>query len=279
MSYRSILAPIASERHLKTLLPVAKFLAEKHDAHVTGLHVISEVPLYGSMAVEFPQEVIDNQMRSLRENAKALGDSFVKATQGWPHPGEWRFEETRRNEAGNVITEQARANDLVVVCQGPSDDYDAWEDLAPRVVLGSGRPVLVVPSVGSYPSFGKTCVLAWNGSREASRAAFDGLAMLKRAERVHVLAVNPQDEAMGSAQTAGDAIALTLARHGCKVEVHREMNTRIPIAEALLSRTADLGGDLLVMGCYGHSRLRETIFGGATREILKSMTVPVLMSH
>ena len=173
---------------------------------------------------------------------------------------------------------QARYADLVVVGQADPEPTATPSDLPETVALATGRPVLVVPHIGAKPP-GKTVLLCWNASREAARAAADALPFLKAAQKVIVLVVNPKVSAAGHGAEPGADAAAWLARHGVKVTVQRDVAPDADAGAVILSRAADLGADLIVMGIYGHSRLREMVLGGASRTLLGSMTVPVLMSH
>jgi len=147
------------------------------------------------------------------------------------------------------------------------------------VMIAGGRPVLFIPTAGRFPTIGSNATIAWNGSRESARAVFDALPFLVAAKQVRILAVNPDDTELHGTVLPGSELATALARHGVKCEVARSVAPDIGIGDELLSRLADRGSDLLVMGGFGHSRFREFIFGGATRSILAHMTAPVLMSH
>jgi nucleotide-binding universal stress UspA family protein len=138
--------------------------------------------------------------------------------------------------------------------------------------------VLFVPYAGRFPKLGTRVLVAWNASREAARAVRDALPLLKRARRVDVVAFDPQRSADHGEQPASD-IALYLARHGVRASAAQQRGTGIEIGAQILSRAADMEADLIVMGAYGRSRFRERVLGGATRTLLESMTVPVLMSH
>jgi nucleotide-binding universal stress UspA family protein len=138
--------------------------------------------------------------------------------------------------------------------------------------------VIVVPFIRAAATIGERVLVAWDGGREAARAVNDALPILERAKSVTVLSVNPASED-GSRREPGADISLHLARHGVKVEAQRRITTEISAGDAILNEIASKGSDLLVMGAYGHSRLRELVLGGVTRQILGSMTVPVLMSH
>jgi nucleotide-binding universal stress UspA family protein len=154
----------------------------------------------------------------------------------------------------------------------------APSDLPESVALATGRPALVVPHIGAKPP-GKVVLLCWNASREAARAASDAMPLLTAADQVIVLAINPTTSAKGHGAEPGTDAAAWLARHGVKVTVQRDVAMDADVGGVILSRAADHDVDLIVMGIYGHSRIREMVLGGASRTLLGSMTVPVFMSH
>jgi nucleotide-binding universal stress UspA family protein len=141
----------------------------------------------------------------------------------------------------------------------------------------SGRPVLIVPYIQKTPLKLGRMMACWDGSRSAARAIADALPILARAKTVEIFTVT--GEAGKDSELEGSDIAHHLARHGVRVEVERQVADDIDVGSVILSRAADSSADLIVMGGYGHSRLREFVLGGATRKILASMTAPVLMSH
>ena len=156
--------------------------------------------------------------------------------------------------------------------------FRSWPQIFPeRLVLAAGRPVLILPSAGRFPNIGARILVAWDASREATRAVTDAIPMLRLANTVHVMTVNPKHGEHG--HVAGADIGFYLARHGVRVEIKTDHGAEIDVGNELLSRAADLDVDLIVMGGYGHSRLKEWVLGGATRTILESMTAPILMSH
>jgi nucleotide-binding universal stress UspA family protein len=167
----------------------------------------------------------------------------------------------------------------LILGQAVAEEEDVPAGFAEHVVLAAGRPVLMIPYAGQPAALGERVLVAWNASRESTRALTDALPLLQRAAQVDVLTVNARPGRDGHGEMPGADIALYLARHGVSANVHPTHGEDIGVGEWLLSRAADLGTDLIVMGAYGHSRLREMVLGGATRTILQSMTVPVLMSH
>lgn len=259
-----------------TRFDVATALAKSHGAHLAALHVRAlpyvmtdiggAVP---AMVVEWQEEWSDSQEAAAK---KAVEDASRRSGVNI----EWRLSRGDA-EAGSLL--QARYFDLVVVSQSAAstDEASMADGLPETIVMGSGRPTLVVPRYGKFPIVGERVMVAWNGTRESTRAIHDALPILERAKAVTVMEVNPKTGS--TPRIAGADMATHLARHGVTVDVSSTVADDIEVSDAILSRLADLGADLLVMGAYGHSRLREFAFGGATRDILRHMTVPVFMSH
>ena len=142
-------------------------------------------------------------------------------------------------------------------------------------MLGAGRPVVVVPYAGNFNTTPRHVLIAWSGTREATRAVHDALPILQRATKVFVLSINPKD----SKHLPGADIAAHLARHGCKTEAARTVASDISVSDAILSDASNVGADFIVMGAYGHYRLSEWALAGATRDVLNTMTGPVLFSY
>jgi nucleotide-binding universal stress UspA family protein len=280
MSYKTILAYLPNAKSADRVLDVALPIARDNDAHFIGLHVIPRVPLlYGVVAAEIPQSIIVHQEEILARTADQLKAHFNRRCTDADVKSEWRCNKVQFDDMTSDVIGQALCADLIVVEQQGEDAYGMPVDLPSRVVMETGRPVLIVPNVGNLSTVGKRVVVAWNGSREAARAAFDALPFMRRAQSVRILAVDPKSRDGYDNIALGDEIALSLARHDIKAEVTVTNSGGIPVGDELLNRLSDEGCDLLVMGCYGHSRLRETIFGGVTKNLLEHMTAPVLMSH
>jgi nucleotide-binding universal stress UspA family protein len=180
---------------------------------------------------------------------------------------------------GDDLSALARAADLVIYGQN-SPDFGLPAGFDPEdVILACGRPVLVVPFVGDFLEVGRSALVAWDGSREAARAAHDALPLLAEAEQVTLLMVSGSEADFERDRPGLDRIVRNYERHGIRSRPEHAVRGDLPISDLLLSRAGDLAADMIVAGAYHHSQLRETIFGGVTRDLLAHMTVPVLMSR
>lgn len=184
------------------------------------------------------------------------------------------------DQAADGLVLQSRYGDLIVLGQAnPDEPFTPLAEETPEyVATNSARPVLVVPYAGHFEAPFHRILVAWDGSMEATRAITAALPLMQQADRVTLVVFNAGRQPDVHGSEPGADMALYLARHGIEVEVSAQV-TDIDIGSALLSHAADIDADLLVMGCYSHSRFREIMLGGATRTILQSMTVPVLMAH
>ena len=275
MPLKDLLVIVDNDPTCASRVDLALALAVEHEAHLTGLHVMPWplTQVYGEVPI--PESVEKMQRLELEEAARRAAAVFAERVARTAVTAEWRVAE---GDALRVVREHARYADLAVVPQG-LDLGSASADLSTvpgDLALAVGRPVLVIPRYGSFPRVGARVLVAWNGSREATRAVHDALPLLQRAERVTVLSIDPDGQAQ---RLPGADIALHLARHGVTVQVAATPGAEVAVGDLLLSYAADHDIDLLVMGAYGHTRLREMVLGGATRTLLQHMTVPVLMSH
>lgn len=277
-AYRTIVVHLDPDPRRAVRLEIALRLAQTFDAHLVGLYaaglpripspaLAEGTPVVREMDERRRKEAADEAEREFRAAMKRSADAKV----------EWRQAE---GDALRAVQLSARYADLLVLGQPQfhgNDGRPQHPSFAGEVVLSAGRPVLFVPYAGKFPTLGERVMVAWNGSREAARAVSDALALLQRAKRVDVVAFDPKGGDHGEAPTAD--VALWLARHGVRVSASHTSGMKIDIGSQILSRAADADADLIVMGGYGHSRVRELVLGGATRAILESMTAPVLMSH
>lgn len=278
MAIKDLVVHIDNSQTCEKRLQAAIQIARDHDAHLTGLYVmkpIAELMMYPIEPILGPvREQIQKPLQEHRDAARAMFDAVTNSAG---IVAEWRESEGQVIGSLNI---SARYTDLVILGQHqPSDIADQSYGVADRLVVGCGRPCLVIPYIGAPEAFGKQVLVAWNAGRESIRAVNDALPMLQRAEKVRVVAVDPPAGKRGEGDIPCADICHHLARHGVKAEAVSLTAPDIDVGNFLLSHAANLNADMIVMGAYGHSRLSEMVLGGVTRAILDQMTVPVFMSH
>jgi nucleotide-binding universal stress UspA family protein len=275
--YKTILVHYDAGKVAPVRLETAIEIANTFGAHIACLYARSALP-EPSAGYEATQIIHDAQQRMRAEMLAEAQRSYAEVLRrtGFDR-SEWRASGA---DALGVVALHARYADLVVIgqqnSQWPSGVHKDFERSLP---VAAGRPVLVVPYAYERRPVGRQVLVAWNASREAARAVHDALPFLKRASQVHVVAFDPAQVGAAHGDEPGADVALYLTRHGVKVTVSRYGASDLDIGSQLLSRAFDLSVDLIVMGAWGHSRLREFMLGGVTRTLFESMTVPVLMSH
>lgn len=278
MGLKDILVLLDGSERSAVRLDLACALARRHDAHLTGLFVV-DVAVPAIAGADGGGMVLAELVETMRNDALAAGaraeTAFREALRRESVAGEWRLVEGLEPQQ---VALHGRYADLVVLGQLAPDDGGADVTLEAALFSG-GRPVLVVPHSGRFETLGQRVLIGWNAKREAARAVGDALPLLKDAQSVTVLVVNPAPGSDMHGEEPGADIARHLARHGVAVGVERVVAPDIGADDALLNRAAESNADLIVIGAYGHSRLREFVLGGVTRGLLKHMTVPVLMSH
>jgi nucleotide-binding universal stress UspA family protein len=277
MGYKTILVHCDASRGSSVRLKIALDLADRFDAHLVGLHVRQgfQAPAFTDAGPAM-ETLYRSYERTLSAEEEAASKAFQEAVGHKGYSSEWRVAD---GYVDRMVASQARYADLVVVGQADPDAGPTAppSDLAEEVVMAGERPVLIVPFIGTAKPPGKTVLLCWNDTREAARAATAALPVLKAAERTIVLIIDPHEAEVP--QEPGADVASWLARHGVKVTVQRDAAADTDVGGVILSRAADHDIDLIVMGIYGHSRLRERVMGGASRTLLSSMTVPLLVAH
>jgi nucleotide-binding universal stress UspA family protein len=277
MTWKTITTQLSNPERAEVLLSVAGRLAERFEAHLIGLDATPSFTFAAPMAT--PADV-DAIVAADRARTTQLRTIFDTASANRAFVAEWREVRPTTPDLAAAVLDHARASDLLVAGQSDPDwDLSGLYDFPERLVLESGRPVLIVPYAGAYGEVGKRVTVAWSGKRESVRAVFDALPLLRNAEAVTLLCVAGDAGAVEPGEIAGTEIAAALARHGVEVTIQKSVADEIGVADDILSRLADSGADLLVMGAYGTSRLREMVFGGVTLHIFRHMTVPTLMSH
>ncbi|WP_422002740.1 universal stress protein [Reyranella sp.] len=279
MPYKTILVHCDDHRAMATRMEIATGLAERFQAHLVGLNARPpfQPPAFSEGAYSMDLFFRDYETALNTGSAKAK-EAFDAAVKGKEIATEWHSVDGR---AEDLLTVHGRYADLTVVGQTDPDatGLPLVSDLPESVAVGTGRGTLVVPYVGTRAPLGRNILLCWNASRESSRAATEALPLLQGAASVTVLIVEPKSSPGGHGPQPGADVATWLSRHGVKVTVQCDVAPDTDVGGVILSRAMDLGSDLIVMGIYGHSRMREMVLGGASRTLLSGMTVPVLMAH
>ena len=263
-------------------LQMARSLAESCDAGVTAMLAVEPawvtVPMAG-MGDAGGAVMLQAAEADRRARARAVFDEQVAR----PGPGvTWC--DAGSAPALTAFAQRALYNDLMVLGQHDPDDALAWgvsADFVPSVVMASGKPALVVPSVGDYPRFGQRVLVGWKPARESARALSAALPLLQSAQAVDVAVWSEPADSRDGSEAAARAVWLQdwLQAHGVQAQMLHQGSNGRGVGDLLLSLAADRGSDLLVMGCYGHARAREWLLGGVTQRVLRSMTLPVLMAH
>jgi len=255
-------------------VPFALALAKELGSVITAVSVAAEGPFNAAAYSEVRYDLAIAEQESAIQAAQGTAARFKQDAAAAQVPLDDALI-CNPNGAGNDILYAAvRRSDLTVIEQQepgkpkPSDLY------LEGLLLKTGRPILIVPYIGPSALQLDLVTVAWDGSVAAARAMADSLPLLCMANKVEVVNVSRTAEDSSD----GKAIIRHLLRHGIEAE-YRAFRSEISVADTLLSHVADNGSGLLVMGAYGHSRLRESILGGVSRSILEAMTVPVLMSH
>lgn len=277
MGYKTILVHCDADPKVAHRLGIAVELAKRHGAYLVGVHIQESfnapAMFDGTVAMGNLFDVFEETAKANLASAKA---AFAKAVKGTALSSEWRSEE---GYIDTRLAVHARYADLTLLGQtDPGQPFFAPDPTA-TLALSIGRPILVVPHVGAPAEPAKTIMLCWNASRESARAASDALPLLRTADKVIVFCVDPRSSPQGHGAEPGADVAAWLSRHGVTVTVQRDVAADSDVGNVILSRAADLDVGLIVMGLYGHSRLRETVLGGASRTLLASMTVPLFVSH
>ncbi|MFM0514077.1 universal stress protein [Paraburkholderia sp. RL17-373-BIF-A] len=278
MTYKTIVVHLDTSQRAHPRLELALRLARQFDAHLTGVFAVFSPDPRSLYVMAGTAEYYGTHEQLRAERRGALERLFHAELSRAEVAGEWIADDA---PASLAVPRHGRCADLIIASQDDPHDPESYVgDYFPEnLIMSAGRPVLLVPYAGSVTSPGAHVMVAWDGGREATRAVHDALPFMRAAKTTTVLTVNG---ARGEPRPRipGADIATLIARHGVKVEVKDiEAGAGASIGDTLLSAASGLGADLLVMGGYGHARWRELVMGGATRTVLQSMTVPVLMSH
>ena len=266
MPLKNILVHLDISDHAAARLSLAVSLAKKHQARLTALYIITH-PYYEPIHIDagVRTQQIEDQFNEITTVAQIQAELL---TIDWQVTG---------TSVAEIINLHAHYADMVIIGQTDhaSDDKDTPSNLPERVLLGSGRPLLIIPYASSCRECGSRVLISWKPGREATRAVNDALPLLALADTVNILTVNPTD----AEHYEEEKLSLQLACHGITARAERTICIDFSIGDVLLNRVSDEGSDLLVMGAFAQTRLGTPTLGDVARHILKYMTVPVLMSH
>ncbi len=279
MTYKTILCMADDSADNDGRLQLALGLARRFEAHLVGLMVIQPPSMPPYVEDQLPPEVLLQQKEDAVAAFERVGDVFQSSCERAGVSGEWR---TGYGTVAQIAALHARYADLAI-CGVPRPEtaaYGTAPNVPEEMTLQTGGPVLVVPPGYAGDDVGRNIVIGWDASRESARAIWDGMAFLAAAERALVISANPRSGSVTGThgEDAGADLSVVLARHGATVET-RAVAQNKSAAQILLEAVEAEGADMLVIGAYGHSRVREMVLGGVTRHVLAHPPVPVLMSH
>ncbi|MEO9873606.1 MAG: universal stress protein [Anderseniella sp.] len=280
MKPKTFIVSLNDTDNLDHLLTTCSLLAARNEAHVIGVYIIPSVEVYAVYGGIAMADVVDAQRRRYQSMGKEVREKFERIMSLNSLSHEWRELDAISSSIGQEFVQQCRFADLAMIAQVEANESCGVEpSFAEYVVMEAGRPVLLVPRGKPFDTIGNKVLMGWNGAREAARACFDALPLLPADSEVSIVWVDPHKQRALAGNVPGAELAATFARHDIRVTAEPMPTADADTGRALLARVEDVGADLLVMGAYGHSRVREFVFGGATEHVLNNMTVPVLMSH
>jgi len=280
MAYKTILAHCNDKARVKRVANVAAELARRFGAHLIGLSVSPPLQHIPAGMPGAPDLIVDDARRlAYQKDIPDLRHSFLETSRAHRVAAEWRERDADSASVARMVIASARRADLVVLAQR---DH-AWPnsahlDVDDAVIMAAGRPVLLLPNDGSVSASARRVLIAWSDTREAGRAVFDALPLLQQAEAVRVISLGP-DTPDANPDEADLDICTALVRHHVKCKATERIAAHADVGRSLTEQAIAQKADLLVMGCYGHSRLREFVLGGVSRYQLRHMIIPILMSH
>lgn len=275
-SLRSILVSLNDVQQLPSIVAAAVYLAGRFSAQVKGLYVIPGAQVYPVMGYDAVPLAYSGNQEYFKKHARKVKADFEKAMMANGIEFSLQEIESRSAQIAMEVASQSRAHDIAIISASQAGDGSGFEDdFAERVVMLAGRPVIVLPRHAATKFDFTNIMIGWDGGREAARATFDAISMLRSARKVRLVEIELAQRGLEPASE----IAETLAHHGVKTEITHVMSDGMNAGETLLRAAKDHGAGLLVMGAYGHGRFTEFIFGGATRHVFRNLDIPVLMAH
>ncbi|HSF94617.1 MAG TPA: universal stress protein [Thermohalobaculum sp.] len=280
MPFKTLLVFADDSEASASRLDTAIVFAGKLGAHLTALALLEQPAYYYGIGSEVAADAYLADIERAESLARDTAAAAASAMSAAGTRADTRWATGTPAALSEIVARHARYADLSLVGQPSNGPIDP---LLTRIFEGmlfeSGRPLVVVPNAWRGGAFGKRVMIAWAPRREAARAVADALPLIAGAERAHIAMVDPETGPAAHGEEPGADLATALARHGVPVAVDQLPRAGQGIADRLLTHAADCGADLIVMGGYGHWRLRESLFGGVTRDVLYQSEIPVLMAH
>jgi len=275
---RSVFAIIPAAEAAECAVAAFQVLRLADKPRLIGVHVAPLAMTYGLVTDMAISSFIEAQIAAADEERRAAEVAFIAASRKAGVDFDWRAEKSPDSLVSPHAGSLARAADIIL-CPQLRGEASIGRHQLEEVVFSSGRPVIGLPVGWSVKKLGARVLVAWDGGREATRAVFDSLPILVKAEAVRLVSVQGFLDEPVRQFTPGDDIAATLSRHGVNIETTTFRSTRGSMRDEFKSQALDFGADLVVMGCYGHSRFRERILGGVSRSMLKDIPFPLLLAN
>ena len=280
MTYQTLLVNLPREESAHSVLKLADRLAQRHTAHLVGMHVKPAMDMPVSIDIPVTLELTRHYMNHQRQIESRVKSVFEQITASASYVADWRSMDAGMRTVTDILVDQGNTADLIIMGQDENETSNAQaRHLVENMILGCGRPVLVVPTEYTAKTIPERIIIAWDGQRESTRAVFGALPMLRHATEVRLHRFNLPHQDRHNIVGVTEELANTLSRHGVSLEVQHSDVKSGDVAEELLAYARDMFADTLVMGCYGHSRIREFLLGGTTRRVFADATIPVLMSN
>lgn len=281
MSYKDLLVHLDDSDICAARVAAAVALAKRDGARLTGIALALESTISTYIGIDFPSSLTEAQQEIVQQAAESAVEKFEATASEAGVEFVSRIIKCPGTKAPARMAFFARHADLIFVGQPNPDTKakDFQEALLENVLHNSGRPVYIVPYIGRYKAKVRRAVIAWDGGKKAVRAVNDAIPMLKARKNVDVLVINPKERSDDFGGKQGENLVDHLARYGVNAKVVVKVNPDLSVDTIIQNHISDSGADLLVMGAFGHSRLREKAFGGVTESILHQMIVPVLLSE
>jgi nucleotide-binding universal stress UspA family protein len=265
----------ANDYRVETALLYAKV----YQAHLTGLHLVPYpiIPIYGGNFPETIPYISSEQLKQSENTANKIRDMFKKKAAEQAVPCDWK-------EIDGVdvryIIDNARYTDVVIVPQGYSRyGEDNTQKIDDYLSIHLARPLIITPDLKKVFNLPKRVVIAWNESHEAARAVHDALPFLKYAEQIQIISVAANKKEEKKYMIFDNDLRKHLSHHEINVEVKSLDRSTKGTGKTILEGALEYDADIIVMGAYGHTRLKEVILGGATRYLLRHTTIPLFLSH